>query len=301
MVSDSTDPTTVEPEKTSTPSVFASLKNDKFALVSAIVLVLFILMAVFAPLLAPYGASEIDLIHRLVPPVWSGEGNWDHPLGTDRLGRDMLSRLMYGARLSLTIGFVVVIATGIVGITVGMIAGYVGGRVDDVIMRFVDFQAAIPYFLLALTIMAAIGPGAKNLMIVLTLISWPIFARYSRGIMLAVKRETFIEAARVSGGSELRILFRHALPNLASPLVTLSTLELSRIIISEAGLSYLGLGVQPPEAAWGLMVAESHDYVSTANWTVSLPGLMVMITALSINIFATWLRRATDPVQRGRM
>jgi peptide/nickel transport system permease protein len=168
-------------------------------------------------------------------------------------------------------------------------------------MRFVDFQAALPYFLLAMTIMAAVGAGAKNLVIVLSIGSWVIFARYARSTMLSVRNEVYVEAARAVGGSEFRIMVKHAFPNLVSPLVTLATLELSRVIMSEAGLSYLGLGVQPPDAAWGLMVAEGHDYIAIAHWLTTFPGFMVVITTLSINLSATWLRRVTDPVQRGRM
>ncbi len=152
-----------------------------------------------------------------------------------------------------------------------------------------------------MTIMAAIGPGAKNLIIVLSIGSWVIFARFARSTMLSVRQEVFVEAARVAGGSELWIMIKHALPNLLSPIVTLATLELSRVILSEAGLSYLGLGVQPPQTAWGLMVSEGHDYISTANWICTLPGIMVMIATLSINVFATWLRRVTDPVMRYRL
>ncbi len=281
--------------------LLSSLLRDKYALVSAVVLVILAFTAFFAEWVAPYDPTDVNIIERLTPPAIFSDGKWEYLLGTDLLGRDLLSRIIYGTRMSLLIGVSVVFFSGVFGTVIGMAAGYLGGRFDAIVMRFVDFQAAIPYFLLALTIMAAIGPGARNLVIVLSLISWPIFARYSRGIMLSVKREVYIEAARVSGCSEIRILLKHAFPNLASPIVTLSTLELSRIILSEAGLSFLGLGVQPPDSAWGLMVAEAHDYVSTANWTVTLPGLMVMITTLSINIFATWLRRATDPVQRGRM
>jgi len=289
------------PTKPKSNSILSSLLQDRFATISAVALIILIFTALFAPQISPYEPTKLDLLNRLIPPVIFSDGNSAHLLGTDSLGRDMLSRIIHGTRMSLTIGVVVVIMTGVFGTAIGMLAGYLGGRFDQIVMRFVDFQAAIPYFLLALTIMAAIGPGARNLVIVLTLISWPIFARYSRGIMLAVKREVYIEAARVSGTSEFRILLKHAFPNLASPIITLSTLELSRIILSEAGLSFIGLGVQPPDSAWGLMVAEAHDYVSTANWTITLPGLMVMITTLSINIFATWLRRVSDPVQRGRM
>jgi peptide/nickel transport system permease protein len=278
-----------------------SLFRDPFALAAAVILLALVVVAVAAPLVAPHDPTAQHLMDRLMPPAWQKGGSWSHLLGTDALGRDLLSRIIYGSRISLLIGLTVTSIAGIFGTALGMLAGYLGGRFDTLVMRFIDFQAAIPYFLLATTIMAAIGPGAKNLIIVLSLGSWVLFARFSRSTMLSIRSELYVEAAMAQGASAGRIIFRHGLPNLLSPLVTLATLELSRVILSEAGLSYLGLGVQPPTSAWGLMVQEGHDYISIAYWLSTYPGLMVMICALSINIFATWLRRASDPVQRTRM
>ncbi len=277
-----------------------SLARDPFALTAALFLVVLIGAAVLAPLIAPHDPTAQDLLNRLKPPAWAADGARTHLLGTDALGRDLFSRVLYGGRVSLTIGFTVVLTAGTVGVALGLLGGYYGGRLDSLIMRLVDLQTAFPYFLLAVTIMAAVGTGEKNLIIVLALGSWVVYARFARAIMLSVRRTAYIEAARSVGCSGTRIVFRHALPNLASPIVTLATLELSRVILAEAGLSFLGLGVQPPTPAWGLMVAEGHSYISSAWWLSTWPGLAIALAALNINIFATWLRAVTDPVQRNR-
>ncbi|MHB8644391.1 MAG: ABC transporter permease [Thermomicrobiales bacterium] len=277
-----------------------SLARDPFALTAALFLVVLIGAAALAPLIAPHDPTAQDLLGRLKPPAWVGGGARTHLLGTDALGRDLFSRVLYGARVSLTIGFTVVLTAGVVGVVLGLLSGYYGGRFDSLIMRLVDLQTAFPYFLLAVTIIAAVGTGEKNLIIVLALGSWVVYARFARATMLSVRRTAYIEAARAVGCSGTRIVFRHALPNLASPLVTLATLELSRVILAEAGFSFLGLGVQPPTPAWGLMVAEGHSYISSAWWLSTWPGLAIALAALSINIFATWLRAVTDPVQRSR-
>lgn len=277
-----------------------AFSSDWFATGALGLFVVIILGAVFANILAPHDPFHQNLLMRLKPPVGLSGGSWSYPFGTDLLGRDILSRIMYGGRWSLGIGFAVVLVGGTVGTVVGLLTGYFGGWIDAAVMRYIDFQTSIPYFLLALTIMAAIGPGARNLIIVLAIGSWPLFARFARSIMLSLKHQAFIEAARVGGANEMTIMVRHAFPNMLSPLTTLSTLELSRVILSEAGLSYLGMGVQPPSPAWGLMVSEAHDYVATANWTVTIPGFFILLTVLSINIFANRLRRSTDPLQRGR-
>ncbi|MEJ6783997.1 ABC transporter permease [Aminobacter sp. Piv2-1] len=273
---------------------------DWFATAALGLFVVIIVGSVFANAFAPHDPFQQNLLMRLKPPVGFEGGLWRYPFGTDLLGRDILSRVMYGGRWSLGIGFAVVLIGGAVGTIVGLLTGYFGGRIDAAVMRYIDFQTSIPYFLLALTIMAAIGPGVRNLVIVLSIGSWPLFARFARSIMLSLKSQAFIEAARVGGAKEMTIMVRHAFPNILSPLTTLSTLELSRIILSEAGLSYLGMGVQPPNPAWGLMVSEAHDYVATANWAVTIPGLFILLTVLSINICANRLRRSTDPLQRGR-
>ncbi|MFC2023470.1 ABC transporter permease [Chloroflexota bacterium] len=278
-----------------------TLLRDPFSAGAALTLLLLVVFSVAAPLLAPHDPTAQSLGDRLLPPAWQEGGSSTNLLGTDQLGRDLFSRIIYGGRISLLIGVTVVLIAGTIGTVLGMLSGYIGGRFDALVMRFIDFQAAIPYFLLATTIMAAIGPGAKNLVIVLSLGSWVLFARFTRSTMLTIRREQYVESARAIGCGPRRILLNHALPNLLSPLVTLATLELSRIILSEAALSYLGLGVQPPNSAWGLMVSEGHDYMSIAYWLSTWPGLMVMISTLAINVFATWLRRTTDPVQRTRL
>ena len=274
--------------------------KDKFATVALIVFAALVLSSIFAGFVAPHDPLQMDLLNRLQPPVWSEGGSWNYIFGTDLLGRDILSRCIYGGRMSLGIGLAVILIGGTFGSLMGLLSGYLGGRFDAILMRYIDFQISIPYFLLALTIMAAIGPGTKNLIIVLSIGSWPLFARYARSIMMSLRKQVFIEAARVAGGKEVSILTRHVLPNILSPLVTLTTLELSRIVLTEATMSYLGMGVRAPTPAWGLMVQEAHDYLMIANWAVTTPGVFIMVTALTINIFATRLRISTDPLQRGK-
>ncbi len=278
----------------------SDFSRDKYATVALVVFVVLVLSSIFANLVAPHDPLKLDLLNRLAPPVWVEGGSWKYIFGTDLLGRDILSRCIYGGRMSLGIGFAVILIGGTFGSLMGLLAGYLGGRFDAVLMRYIDFQISIPYFLLALTIMAAIGPGTKNLIIVLSIGSWPLFARYARSIMMSLRQQVFIEAARVAGGKEIVIMTRHVLPNILSPLVTLTSLELSRIVLTEATMSYLGMGVRAPTPAWGLMVQEAHDYLMIANWAVTTPGVFIMITTLSINIFATRLRISTDPLQRGK-
>ncbi len=274
--------------------------RDKFATVALAIFVLLVLCSALAELVSPHDPLKQDLLNRLAPPVWVDGGSWSHIFGTDLLGRDILSRCIYGGRMSLGIGAAVILFGGLFGSLMGLLSGYLGGRFDAILMRYIDFQISIPYFLLALTIMAAIGPGTLNLIIVLSIGSWPLFARYARSIMLSLRSQVFIEAARVAGGKEVAIMTQHVMPNILSPLVTLTTLELSRIVLTEATLSYLGMGVKPPTPAWGLMVQEAHDYLMRANWAVTTPGVFIMVTTLSINIFATRLRISTDPLQRGK-
>lgn len=283
-----------------TAGLLRALVRDRFAFLAAIYLVLLLVTAVAAPLLAPANPTTQDLLSRLRPPAWQADGSWSNPLGTDALGRDLLSRIMYGGRISLRIGFTVVLLAGVAGTAFGLAAGYFGGRLESAIMRLVDLQTAFPYFLLAVTLIAAVGRGERNLIIVLSLGSWVVYARFARAMMLSIRNLAYIEAARSLGCGSGRIVLRHALPNLASPVITLATLELSRVILAEAGFSFLGLGVQPPNPAWGLMVAEGHSYISSAWWLSAWPGLQIALAALSINVFATWLRAATDPIQRTR-
>jgi peptide/nickel transport system permease protein len=275
------------------------LLGDKVALVGAIGFILFLLMAVTAPLIAKdYTKQNLRL--RLSPPTLyvKDEFNYHYALGGDQLGRPILDRIIHGSRVSLTVGLGVVLVTGVFGTLLGMIAGYFGGRVDNLIMRWVDIQTAFPGLLVALTILIMLGPSLQNMMLALMINGWMIFARIVRGITLSLREEVFVKAARVTGASDWRIVFKHLLPNLVSPILTIAVMELARIILAEAALSFLGMGIQPPESSWGLMLADGRDYMTKAWWLVTFPGVAIALTVLFINMVAGWLRSVSDPQQR---
>ena len=281
-------------------SLLGQLVQDRVALAAAIFLFIVLLTAISASYIAPHDPTVQDITHRLKPPSWLPGGSQEHLLGTDQLGRDILSRIIYGGRVSLMVGFFAVLCAGTVGTTLGLIAGYYGGGTDNIIMRLVDVQTAFPGLLMALAIITMIGPGKKgaNIILVLTINGWMVYARMIRGTSLAMRQSVFIDAARVIGAGDRRIIFLHLLPNLASPLITLGTLELARVILAEAVLSFLGLGIQPPDSSWGLMINEGHTYITLAWWLVAFPGAAIALTVLSVNLVATWLRAITDPLQR---
>ena len=261
------------------------------------VLVLTALAAIFAPVLAPDSPTKQDLRNRLAPPLWWG-GTTSHPLGTDQLGRDLLSRMLYGARVTLLVGLAVVVIAGTFGIVVGIFSGYVGGLTDTVTMRVIDTLLAFPGILLALVILYAIGPSVTLLVIVLSINGWMVYARVARGSVLTLRNSEYVEAAEVVGARPARVMFRHLLPNLTSPLLTLAVLEFARIILAEAALSFLGYGVQPPKSSWGLIIAQGQNYLSSAWWLVVVPGIAISLTVLASNLFASWLRIYADPRQR---
>jgi len=247
----------------------------------------------FAPFLPSLGdPNAIDLSQRLQPP---GLNHW---LGADPLGRDILVRLIHGGRVTLTLALAAVVVGGGFGVLVGLIAGYFGGVWDRLLMRLTDMQMALPTLLLALLILAAAGPGVGNLVLILALTGWTRFARIVRGQVLSLRTRDFILSAQAIGATPMRIMFRHLLPNLVSPLVVVATLELARVILIEAALSYLGLGVQPPTASWGRMLAEGEVYVSTAWWVVTFPGLAIIAAVLAINLGGDALRDRLDPKRR---
>jgi peptide/nickel transport system permease protein len=277
------------------------LVHDWVALVGVIGLALFIFMAVAAPVISPHDPTQQSLRDRFAPPVWSESGTWDHVLGTDSLGRDLLSRLIYGAGVSLKIGLVTLIVTAVFGTLIGVISGYYGGAIDQIIMRWVDIQTAFPGLLVAITIIAMIGPSLTNIILVLSINGWLIFARIVRGVTLSLREQTFVKAARVSGCRDRRIIFVHILPNLISPVLTIGVMELARYILAEAALSFLGLGIQPPASSWGLILAQGRDYLSTAWWNVTFPGVAIALTVLFINMIAGWLRSVSDPHQRSKL
>ncbi|HEY4278258.1 MAG TPA: dipeptide/oligopeptide/nickel ABC transporter permease/ATP-binding protein [Conexibacter sp.] len=276
-----------------------TLWQDKAAFFGAAFLLILLIAAIFAPLVAPHEPTAVDLFNRTKPPVWSG-GTWSYPLGTDSLGRDVLSRLIYGARVSLLIGVSVVLVSGTVGTFLGLLAGYKGGRWDLVIMRLADAQLAFPGLLLVLLVLTFLGSSIPVIIGVVAVYGWMIYARMIRSLVLQLRESPAIQAAELLGAGTPRILFKHLLPMLYSALLTQAILELARVVLVEASLSYLGLGVQPPNASWGLMVAENQGDLQDAWWTVTFPGVALALTVLAMNLLANWLRVQTDPQQRQR-
>lgn len=281
-------------------SWLAELWSDKAGFVGATFLVVVVLVAIFAPWLVPHDPAAQSLPDRLLPPFWAEGGSTEHILGTDNLGRDVLSRLMTGSRISLLVGVSVCVLAGTLGVAMGLIAGYKGGRVDAVIMRIVDTQVAFPGLLLALVILAVVGPSVTSVVAVLAVNGWMVYARITRGTVLSVRETPYVEAAEIVGCRSRRVVLRHILPNLASPLLTLAILEFARIVLAEAALSYLGLGIQPPNTSWGLDVAIGKDYMYNAWWLVTFPGIAIALTVLSVNLVASWLRVAADPEARDK-
>jgi peptide/nickel transport system permease protein len=274
------------------------LARDKAGLMGVVMMTALILMALTAPWIAPHDPAEQDLTARLRPPVWYEKGAWDHVLGTDHLGRDVLSRSIHGSRVSLLVGLLVVLLAGGFGVVMGLMAGYLGGRMDAFVMRWIDTQVAFPGLLLALIILAVIGPSLTTVVVVLSLNGWMVYGRMTRGAVLAVRQTPYVEAAEIVGCRWPRIIFRHILPNLTSPLLTLAILEFARIVLAEAALSFLGLGIQPPATSWGLDVAVGKNYMFMAWWLVTIPGTAIAITVLAINLVASWLRLISDPQER---
>lgn len=280
------------------PPMVEELWRDKAGLLGLTIIVLLLLMAIFAPFIAPYDPAAQSVITRLKPPFWVQGGSLAHLLGTDQLGRDVLSRVIFGARASLLVGTSVVACAGTFGVLLGLFAGYKGGRTDAIIMRLVDIQVAFPGLLLILLIVSVVGPGTVTMIVVLACTNWMIYARVVRGIVLSIRQSAYVEAAEMTGCRPSRVIFKHVLPNLSSPLLTLGILEFTNIVLAEAAMSFLGLGIQPPATSWGLDVANGRDYIFVAWWLITFPGLSIAVTVLSINLFANWLRVTTDPQER---
>ncbi len=274
------------------------LARDAGGLFGLGVILLIVLMAIIAPLIAPYDPAAQDILARLRPPAWTARGDWSHVLGTDQLGRDVLSRVIWGARITLVIAAMVVLVSGCIGVVVGLAAGYRGGRTDSLLMRLVDIQVSFPGILLILLIVSVVGPGTITLIVVLSITNWMVYARLVRGFVLSARQTPYVEAAEVIGCRPGRVIFRHILPNLVSPLLTVGILEFTNVVLAEAAVSFLGLGVQPPATSWGLDVAGGRDYIFVAWWLVTFPGLAIVLTVLSINLFAGWLRVTLDPRER---
>jgi peptide/nickel transport system permease protein len=281
--------------------LWRALLADKLAFAALAFLTLLIFAAIFAPVIAPYPPETGGLMLRNKPPLTPNPGGgFPHLLGTDQLGRDLFTRLLYGARISLAVGFASVLISGSVGVSLGLAAGYYRGWLDDLIMRLVDIQMGFPSLLLALVVLYVLGPGIWKVVLVLALTRWMVYARVTRALVLSYRENVFIEAAHALGCSDRRIIAVHLLPNLLSPILVLATLEIATMILTEASLSFLGLGIQPPDSSWGLMLSQGRSYIQTAWWLVTFPGLFILVTALSFNLLATWVRAVTDPVTRWR-
>jgi ABC-type dipeptide/oligopeptide/nickel transport system permease subunit len=273
----------------------ASFAGNRLAMASAVVVVLFVVMAVFAPLIAPQDPNETDLFRRLQPPAWAPGGEWGFVLGCDALGRDILSRIIYGARISIFIGAAVILVATTVGIVAGLAAGYLRGWVDVVISRVVDILLGFPYLIFAIGLMAMMGPGLWNIILALAYKEWVIPCRVVRGETLATRELEYVEAARALGASSRHIMLREILPNILSPVIVVATIRMAHVIILEASLSFLGLGVQPPTASWGSMVADGRAFILEAWWVSTFPGLAILLLVLAINVASQGLRDAFDP------
>ncbi len=274
---------------------FQSLVRVKPALFGAIFLVFLTFTAALAPILAPNDPRKIDVRQRLRPPFWNERGKVGRPLGTDNLGRDIFSRLIYGSRISILVGMSSVAVSGVIGVVLGLFAGYFRGKIDDFIMGFAEIQLAFPFILLAITIMAVVGPGLMNTIVVLGVSRWVAYGRIVRGQVLAAREMEYVEAARALGYPVRRVLFSQILPNLMSPLIIIGSFAVAGNIISEASLSFLGLGVPPSIVTWGGMLAEGKEYLRVSWWMATFPGLAIMFTVLSINLIGDWLRDYFDP------
>jgi ABC-type dipeptide/oligopeptide/nickel transport system permease subunit len=253
-------------------------------------LVAFVVAGLFAPWIAPHDPNAQDLTARLLPPL-----SPDHPLGTDLLGRDVLSRLIHGARISLLIGFAAVVLSGTLGVIIGVVSGYVGGAVDTVTMRVVDAWLAFPFLLLAISLVAVLGAGLRNLVLALVITGWVVYARLVRGETLSLREREYVLAARGLGDGHVSIMLRHVLPNVLAPVLVVATLELGVVIVTEASLSFLGLGVQASLPTWGAMLADGRAYLERAWWLATLPGLAIFAVVLAVNIVGDALRDAFDP------
>lgn len=269
--------------------------QNRGAVIGLVVFVLLVLTALFAPLLAPHDPTQQYRDALLAPPFWAEGGRAGFLLGSDAVGRDMLSRLIYGAQYSLFIGIVVVAIALIGGIVIGLIAGFYGGWVDNVIMRVMDVVLAFPSLLLALVLVAVLGPGLTNAMIAIAIVYQPHFARLTRAAVMGEKAREYVTAAKVAGASNLRLMFKTILPNCLAPLIVQATLSFSSAVLDSAALGFLGMGAQPPASEWGTMLAEAREFILRAWWVVTFPGLAILISVLAINLMGDGLRDALDP------
>ncbi|WP_418319457.1 ABC transporter permease subunit [Piscinibacter sakaiensis] len=277
---------------------WSDFSANRGALAGLIIVVTVLLLALFAPQIAPYPPDQTDASVFLQPPMWQAGGSAAHPLGTDAIGRDLLSRLIHGARLSLVIGLAVVALSVLIGTVLGLTAGYFRGIYEIAVMRAMDIILTLPSLLLAIVIVAILGPGLVNAMLAVAIVVLPHYVRIARAAVIAETSKDYVTAARMNGAGHLRLMFNEVLPNCAAPLIVQASLGISTAILDAAALGFLGLGAQPPSPEWGTMLADAREFVLRAWWVVTFPGLMILITVLSFNLLGDGLRDALDPKLR---
>ncbi|MGG4205403.1 ABC transporter permease [Paenibacillus jamilae] len=280
--------------------IWKQLLRSKTGTVGAVILLLVSLTALCAPMLASHNPSEIDPLNRLKPPMWLDGGLPKHWLGTDNLGRDMWSRIVYGARVSLIVGIGAVLVSGTIGAILGLLAGFYGKWVDATIMRVADAFLAIPAILLMLVVLAVVGPGMTTLIFVIGVTNWVSYTRVVRGEVLSIKERDFVKAAKAIGSKNSRILLKHILPNVLSSFIVISGMNVATTIIMEASLSFLGLGITPPAVSWGGMLSDGRQYIATSWWVATFPGLAITITVLGVIFLGDWLRDVLDPHMKAK-
>ena len=283
------------PEERQWVSTLKRLARRRTALFGLAVVVVVILSAVGAPLVTVFDPIEQDINQRLKEPGWRNAAGQAHILGTDHLGRDILARIIYGSRVALVVGLSAVLISGVLGMAIGLVSGYFGGKVDDFFMRLADIQLAFPFILLAIAVIGVLGPSLRNIIVVIGVSSWVVYARVVRGEVLSIREREFVQAAIALGSRDGRVVLRHVLPNAFTPWLVVATLDMARVIVIESALSFLGLGVQPPTPTWGGMLADGRVYLSTAWWLATFPGLAILVTVLGINLLGDGLRDTLDP------
>ncbi|MBM3619570.1 MAG: ABC transporter permease [Alphaproteobacteria bacterium] len=293
MTADATVAPTLPPR-----GLLTRLRGRGMPWISMVILALVVIAAAFGENVAPHDPNGLNLAAAFRPPVWEPKGEWAYLLGTDNLGRDILSRIIAGARVSLVSALYAIVFAGAIGGLIGMISGYFGGVVDAIIMRLVDIQMSIPALALALVIAAVFGADFDTVVIVIIVTYWTWYARIVRGEILSLKERDYVALAKVAGCGTATIFFRHLLPNIMNTLLVLATLQVGQVIIFEASLSFLGLGIQAPDVSWGLMLSDARNYITNAWWAITMPGIAIMITCLSANMIGDWLRDTFDPKRR---
>ena len=272
--------------------------DSGFPVVAATVLALVLICALFGPWLSPHDAGRIALSEAMTPPAWLAGGSVDHLLGTDNLGRDILSRIIAGARVSAHVALYAIVLSGLIGTVLGMAAGYFGGVVDAVISRLIDVQMSVPSIPLAMLFAAVLPPGEAMVVFIIVLSYWTWYARLVRGEVLSLRERDFVKLARIAGVGTMTVFYRHLAPNVLNMLLVLATLQFGSVIVFEAGLSFLGLGIQPPNVSWGGMLSDGRNFIEVAWWLITMPGLAIMAACLASNLVGDWLRDTFDPVRR---